>query len=190
MDDLQARLAGMGEGERTAAARNAPNQRNMIADVRPGPAAPTNDPMQFHGALAAAPPSHQAIILQRLRLIDRIAQAIGGQTRDPVERARMAQHFAQIHPEMGVDPGMLTPQSMSDENIASLHELATEATLRVALAKLNERGAAGAYGGSQQLAGPAAMDGANPGSLPVQRVVAPHRGAGHAAQGFTILGVN
>jgi hypothetical protein len=195
MNDQQARLAGMGEAERAAAAANTPDRENGFGGFLPAQASPTNDPMQLHAAIAAMPASHQALVLQRLRMIDRIAQAIRGQTSDPVERARMAQHIAQMHPEMGVDPGMLTPQAMTDANIAALHEVATEATLSVALGKLNGERAAGGSGGTSaaggaQVVAPISVGGANTGSLPVHRPVPRLSGASHAAQGFTILGVD
>ncbi|HEY2051210.1 MAG TPA: hypothetical protein VGH03_17865 [Caulobacteraceae bacterium] len=173
MNDLQARLAGLGEGERASAPSGSP-----------APISAMDDPTSVHTAIAAAPPEHQAVVLQRLRLIDQIAQAIRGQTNDPVERARMAQHIAQIHPEMGIDPGMLTPQAMSDANIAALHQLAVEATLKVALANLHARAGAHAVGPS----GPSAGSSGGAGTT-AQTFVPPASGTSHAAQGFTLLGV-
>jgi hypothetical protein len=167
MNDLQARLAGLGEGERASAPSGSP-----------APISAMDDPV--HNAIAAAPPEHQAVVLQRLRLIDQIAQAIRGQTNDPVERARMAQHIAQIHPEMGIDPGMLTPQAMSDANIAALHQLAVEATLKIALANLHASAGAGAVGASDPSGGAGTT---------AQTFAPPASGTSHAAQGFTLLGV-
>jgi hypothetical protein len=99
----------------------------------------------------------------------------------------MAQHIAQMHPEMGIDPGMLTPQAMSDENITALHELAGEATLRVALSVLDAKGAAG--GRSEKSAGPPSPVGPTPEPSVASRVGQRPVGPSHAARGFTILGV-
>jgi hypothetical protein len=185
MNDLQA-LAGIGEGARTPTTPTAPDMGRTIGGG-PAPSSYTDDPAQLHAAIAAAAPEQQALVLQRLRLIDRIAQAIATQTRDPVERARMAQHIAQTHPEMGIDPGMLTPQAMSDANIGALHELASEATLRVALASLGGRGVAGGSGAS---GGPVGPPGLTTQSPPAQNFARGPTGTSHAAQGFTILGVD
>ena len=188
MNDLQARLAGTGEAARAAAPRYAPDPSIAPGGAGLGPAAHMDDATGVHDAIAAAPPEHQAVVLQRLRLIDQIAQAIRGQTRDPVERARMAQHIAQMHPEMGIDPAMLTPQAMSDANIAALHELASEATLKVALANLHAKAAAGGAGASGQPAGSTGPAGTGKDSA-VRTFVPPASGTSHAAQGFTLLGV-
>lgn len=186
MNDLQARLASTGEAARVAAPRYVPDP--SIAPSRLALAAPMDDATEVHDAIAAAPPERQAVVLQRLRLIDQIAQAIRGQTRDPVERARMAQHIAQMHPEMGIDPGMLTPQSMSDANIAALHQLAIEATLKVALANIHAGRAAGGTATSAQTVNSAGAAGA--GKDPAaQTPFPPASGPSHAAQGFTLLGV-
>jgi hypothetical protein len=182
MNDLQARLAGLGEAERAVAPGDSSGLGSSPGDI--GPASAMDDPVRVHAAIAAAPPGSQAIVLQRLRLIDQIAQAIRGQTNDPVERARMAQHIAQTHPEMGIDPGMLTPQAMSDENIAALHELAIEAALRVALTSLHAKGA----GGAGQVAGVEGSARTGEGSA-ARPLVTPTSRTSHAAQGFTLLGV-
>ncbi|HEX4741972.1 MAG TPA: hypothetical protein VH353_11630 [Caulobacteraceae bacterium] len=186
MNDLQARLADPGEAERGAAFGNSSGLGSSPGDI--GAAGAMDDPMRVHAAIAATPPGSQAIVLQRLRLIDQIAQAIRGQTNDPVERARMAQHIAQMHPEMGIDPGVLTPQAMSDENIAALHELAVEAALKVALANLHAKAAAGGVGATGQAA---ASDGsAGTGENAATRTpLPPASRTSHAAKGFTLLGV-
>ena len=186
MNDLQA-LAGIGEGARTPVIPGQPDIGRAISGGGSAPTSYTDDPAQLHAAIAAAPAEQQAIVLQRLRLIDRIAQAIATQTRDPVERARMAQHIAQTHPEMGIDPGLLTPQAMSDANIAALHELAGEATLKVALANLGGRGVTPASGASDRSTGPSSV-GAQPPRA--QSFARRPTGMSHAAQGFTILGVD
>lgn len=183
MNDLQARLASLGEPGRAAAPGNSSGLGSSPTDI-----GAADDPMRVHAAIAATPPGSQAIVLQRLRLIDQIAQAIRGQTNDPVERARMAQHIAQMHPEMGIDPGMLTPQAMNDANIAALHELAVEATLKVALASLHARAAADGAGGADQAARPggSAATGEN---AAARTPLPPASRTSLAAKGFTLLGV-
>jgi hypothetical protein len=186
MNDLQARLASLGEAARTAAPGNSSGPAEPRDD--PGAASGMNDPMRVHAAIAATSPGNQAIVLQRLRLIDQIAQAIRGQTNDPVERARMAQHISQMHPEMGIDPGMLTPQAMSDANIAALHELAIEAALKVALTSLHANAATDGARGAGQAAGSggSARTGEN---AATRAPLPPVSKTSLAAKGFTLLGV-
>lgn len=78
-------------------------------------------PPPAQGPVQTMDPVHQTA-LRRLQIIDAIAGAIAARTADPVERARMAQHFAANHPDMGVAPAMLTPQALSDPQIAALHQ--------------------------------------------------------------------
>ncbi|MBV8683777.1 MAG: hypothetical protein JO111_12960 [Caulobacteraceae bacterium] len=188
MTDVQAIPAGMGEAARAAPAPNAPYPGAGLGGPGLDAAPHADDPAQVHASIAAAPPEQQAVILQRLRLIDQIAQAIRGQTNEPLERARMAQHIAQTHPEMGIDPGMLTPQAMSDENIAALHHLMIEAAVKVALANLPAKAATGVTGVSSQSVRPGVPVGTDKGSA-VRTFAPPASRTSHAAQGFTILGV-
>ena len=58
-----------------------------------------------------------------LALLNAIAQAIAARTPDPVERASIAQHFARNHPDMGINHRLLTPDQMTDAQLAVLSHL-------------------------------------------------------------------
>jgi len=97
--------------------------RRMAA--RPQPAAPPAEPTDPRALLAGLPEAHQHEAARRLQIIAGIARAIATATPDPLERARLAQHFAQMHPELGINPEQLTPDTMTDQNLAAIQSLAS-----------------------------------------------------------------
>jgi hypothetical protein len=57
------------------------------------------------------------------------------QTTDPAQRLAMAQHFAGLHPEFGINPASITPDDVSDAGIAG--HVATAMSLKARLDQAN-----------------------------------------------------
>jgi len=70
------------------------------------------------------PMADPAAASRRLMLADAVARAIAMRTADPVLRADIAQHIARANPGLGIDPERLTPEMMTDAQIAALHAAA------------------------------------------------------------------
>ena len=82
--------------------------------------------------ISALPGQLRLATLQHVSLLNTIAQAIAQRTPDPVQRASMAQHFAQTQPGLGIDPASLTPDKFTDDQLAATDAAVTEAQHRLA----------------------------------------------------------
>lgn len=91
--------------------------------------------------------SQRGSALQHITLLSNVAQQIAATSKDPAERARMAQHIATTHPDLGINPSEITPEAMTDEAINGLRMATTKAEEQYTLTPGSAR-----YKGSEKIA--------------------------------------
>jgi soluble lytic murein transglycosylase-like protein len=99
----------------------------------------TGDVTDIQAKILALPEEAKAKALSHMITVNNIAQSIAQRTADPNERARIAQHLAQTNPGLGIDPASLTPDQMTDDQIAALHGAVTDTAMRIKEQELAEK---------------------------------------------------